>query len=422
MKKPVSHTVSRRAFVAGAAATAAVAATPALSGCGGGTSATEELLQGVIEQFPNAQVEYLAVDFDQINPHTEMENVDNSQYLIESNSFTLPLGSLVYQSSDSKALVLSPGASSRALICLGVVDLDSGEHTVLLEQALGFNEDYIIYDARASDDALIWVECNMVHGLWRVYATSFSDGVVSEEHLQEAQLLDEGEEDYSPPLLAAASGKVYWTVMPDPNGPASSEDSYLKAAEISKGKEPQAKTVYTSHGRMITTPVVSGDVLAFVPRVDTDMVYYQLTTMNITSDEVLNISILPQSLRVANAAWLEHGFAFGIEGNYDYANGLSFFGTYEQLEEGKYLYVNKAPVSAPVSMGKTTYVKSTKNVLGIKADQGEVAIVDTIQDCVSYGDNLAGAGTQKRLVLYTTLNPKTGQSTGTCMLRVFDSL
>lgn len=427
MTRKSSHSITRRGFVVGSAAAAATAATAAiaLDGCSS-SSASAELIESVQAQFPSAQVEYLEVAASQVLPHTDMNNVESAAVLFEASSFSLPLGSLVYQSSDTQALVMTPGDSSKTLIGLGFVQLDGGSYASILSGALGAGEDYVIYDARASASAVAWVECNMVHGLWRVYATALQNGAVSQEIMQQAVLLDEGEGSYVPPQLAVCNNKVYWTVMPDPDGAASSEDSYLKATEISAAKAggtaeaTEPRVVYTSHGRMITNPQVSGSILTFVPRVDTDNVYYQLTALDTQSDSVLNIAILPPSLRVSDAVWLDSGFAFGIEGNYDYAEGLSLFGTYQQLGEGQFLYVNKMPSSAAAQVTALTFVKSTKNILGIDPRGGSVAIVDTPQDSVVYGDILAGVGTQSRLVLYTTVTPRVGKSTGVCRVRVLD--
>jgi hypothetical protein len=385
-------------------------------------SAQQKITEGVKAQFPHAQVEYLNVEPMQVLPHSDMNMLDSLDYLSETHRFSLPLGSLLYQSSDTKALVVAPGASSNALIRLGFVDFETGTLAPILDQALGVSEDYVIYDARASSTALAWVECNMVQGLWRVYAVLHSDGIGSEE-TKLPYLLDEGAGSYMPPQLAVHGTKVYWTVMPDPAGPASTSDSYLMAAELKgqkQGDKLESKIVYTSHGRMITTPLVSGDVLTLVPRVDTDLVYYQLTTIDVKTDAVQNIAILPPSVRVSDAVWLTDGFSFGIEGNYDYAKGLSLFGTYLQLGDGKYLYINKAPTSATMRMKSLTYVKSTKNVLGLDPKQGNVVVVDTPQDCIDYGDILAGVGSQNRLVLYTTVTPRIGQLRGECRVRVFD--
>ncbi|MCL2807226.1 MAG: hypothetical protein FWD27_03550 [Coriobacteriia bacterium] len=426
MVKKHPHKLSRRGFVVGAAAVAAstAAASVALGGCQS-VSAQQAVYDSVRSQFPKAKLEYLDVDPAQVLPHTEMTMVDSVEYLRETQNFELPLGSLVYQSSDTQALVVAPGASSKALIRLGLVQLDSGNFSPFLDEALGSGEDYVIYDARASSDAVVWVECNMVHGLWRVYAAHIISGAVGEGILQEPHLLDEGVESHVPPQVALSGTKVYWTVMPDAAGPAATEDSYLKAVElnaVATQASVEPKIVYTSHGRMIATPLVSGDLITFVPRVDTDAVYYQLTTMDIATDTVQNIAILPPSLRVSDAVWLGDGFAFGIEGNYDYAKGLSLFGTYLQLGDGQFLYTNKAPTSAAMRMESLTFVKSTKNVLGLDPANDSVAIVRFMQDCVAYGDIMAGVGEQNRLVIYTTVTSRMGLEKGRCRVRVFDAI
>ena len=145
------------------------AASLSLRGCDS-VSGTDKLLEAARRAAPEANIDYLSVDPSQILPYTSMENLDFANYLNQTNSFTLPLGSLLYQSSPSRALVITPGESSRALISMGLADLDSCDFTTLLGQALGHNSDYVIYDARAGDAALIWVECNMIDGLWRVHA------------------------------------------------------------------------------------------------------------------------------------------------------------------------------------------------------------------------------------------------------------
>jgi len=118
--------------------------------------------------------------------------------------------------------------------------------------------------------------------------------------------------------------------------------------------------------------------------------------------------------------WLGDGFAFGIEGNYEYALGLSLFGTYLQLGNGQYLYINKVPTSAALRMNALTYVKSTKNVLGLDPQNGNAIILGTLQDCVDYGDVLAAAGQQDRLVVFTTVTSRIGYESGKCRVRVFD--
>jgi hypothetical protein len=358
-------------------------------------------------------------------PYTGMTNVDYRDYLGEQSSFELPLGSLIYQSSQSQALVITPGDSSRSLIGMGLANLDNGEFTPILGQATRHNEDYVIYDARAGVEAIIWVECNMVPGLWQVYAAPLPGGTVDPEVGLKAVVLDQGTIEYEPPLLAASGSKVYWTVMPDPNGPAYQEDSLLKCAQFGQpgiGDKPEPQTIYVSHGRMITNPQVSGDTLTIVPRVDSDNVYYQLTTLGIADDKVRDVAILPPSLRVSDAVWLDQGFAFCIDANYDYAQGLAYAGTYCQLQNGQYLYINKLPSQAPVRLGELLYIKSTKNVIGLDTARGNAVIVPTPSNGVAYGDIMAAAGNQGRLVLYTTVTSRLGQEKGNCQVRILDPI
>jgi hypothetical protein len=171
---------------------------------------------------------------------------------------------------------------------------------------------------------------------------------------------------------------------------------------------------------MITVPTVSGDTLTIVPRVDTNGVYYQLTALDIKTDAVRNIAILPPSLRVADAVWLDKGFAFGIEANTIHAKGLRLLGMYLQQGDGHYLFVNKAPVSVPVEIKGLPYVKSTRNAVGLDTDLNNAVVVNALENCVDYGDLLAGAGRQNRLVLYTTVTSRIGQEEGVCTVRVFD--
>ncbi|MDR3136051.1 MAG: hypothetical protein LBU07_01245 [Coriobacteriales bacterium] len=422
-----------------------------LTGCSS-TNSVDKLIATAAQNAPQAHIQYLRVDPTQVLPYTDMTNVSYQDYLKETSSFELPLGSLLYQSSPTRALVIGPGDSSRYLIRLDMTSLYDGSRTPLLNQALGANEDYVIYDARASDSALIWVESNMIDDIWRVYAATLTNGAPSPiaeatsggasgadgtagektaggsgasgaSTLPQAILLDKGGPDFEPPLLAVSGNKVYWTVMPDPTGLASQEDSLLRCALLNPqqpGAKPEPRTIYTSHGRMITNPQVSGDVLTIVPRADADSVYYQLTALGINDDVVRNVAILPPSLRVSDAVWLDEGFAFCIEANYDYAQGLAYAGTYWQRAHDQFLYINKAPSSAPLVLGALLYVKSTKNIIGLDATHGTALIVPTPENSVSYGDILASCGQQDRLVVYTTVTSRLGQERGSCQVRVFE--
>ncbi|MDR1421402.1 MAG: hypothetical protein LBI64_00875 [Coriobacteriales bacterium] len=404
----------------------------------------------------------LEVPEEQVLVIDEFEELPYSQVVVETARWQLPIGTLVFQSSDEKALVLLPVDAGQELRTVGLLDLETGAVTTILEHAVGVDEGMIIYDARASNEALIWVECSLRTRDWRVYvmllgsdatgdSSSSDDSGSNDSDASDGEgtaggatdgiqprLVDEGSVLYDPPLLAISTTKAYWTVMPDANGTASQEDSYLKAVQIkttsADGTEATASTadeapvsdepytVYTSHGRMITNPLVSDDLLTFVPRVDTDNVYYQITALNIHDDVLKTMNILPQSMRVSDAVYLSDTLALGVERNYDHAGGLAWFGTYQSLPDGRWLRISRMPTSAPVRLGDWLIVKSTINAVGIDAAHGTYFVIDVLADCIDYGDVLAGWGTRQRLVIYTSLPDRGGYGSGVTTLRVFELL
>ncbi|MDR2196463.1 MAG: hypothetical protein LBO07_00650 [Coriobacteriales bacterium] len=473
-------------------AAGAGAATWALSGCApaaeekaggaGGALTVEEDGSGIVT---------LNVADEQVVVIDEFEELPASDIVTEIAHWELPMGTLVYQASREKALVLLPVDEGRELRSIGLLDVSSGGIETILEQAVGADEGAIIYDARASDEALIWVECRLATLDWQVYvaaiggataegsanrgagggggdgddgddasataqgdasATAQDDATASAQDdatatAQEAppaptttttpapttatgapiRQVDEGSADYDPPLLAISGSKAYWTVMPDANGPANQEDSFLKTVRIALADSADAPaeepaTAYVSHGRMITNPLANDGILTFVPRVDTDNIYYQLTALRVADDEIAATSVLPQALRVVDAIYLGDSFAFGIEGNYNYAGGLAWFGTYQPLPDGRWLRVSRMPVGAPVKLGSFLLVKSTINVVGIDAAKGTYFVIDVLADCAEYGDVLAGWGVQDRLLIYTGLPDRGGYGPGVAQLRVFELL
>ena len=409
---PDTGLVSRREFFSGMLGAGAVLATGAILVSAGCSSSKKDDLESVVAQVAqDADIATLKVATDQLLESAEFAEAPLTDYLVLKNTWDLPKGSLVYVSSDTLAMLLVPGATTEALIKIGFIDLTTGELTIVMDQAQRHQDGYVIYDARASNRALVWVECNMQTSEWQVYCASLT-GIT----LGESLLIDEGGIDYEPPMLCANEDKVYWTYMPDPMGPANQEDSYLKTANVT---EPQPQVIYTSHGRMITNPVATEGILTFVPRVDTTNVYYQLTALETSDDSVVAVNILPQALRVTDAIYMSGSFTFCTESNYDYAGGLAYFGTYRDLGDGSYLHVNKMPTSAAVQWKQHLILKSTRNIVGLDTANKKFFVFDALAESADYGDILAAWGIQDNVVIYTTVGSKSGLSTGTTRLRVF---
>jgi hypothetical protein len=388
-----------------------------VTGCKSSGEADREILRALRRATPGADVRSLILTDEQVISGYEFEDTTSKDYFVFDRDFELPLGSLIYQDDKNIACVLAPGETTDVLIRLGALNMDKGELSILLPAALNDENRYCIYDARLSDKIAVWVECDMTAGDWIVYAAPHSG-----TKLGTPQKLEEGTTDYDPPLLCVYGSTAYWTIMPDANGPAYTEDSYLKAADLNTGGASEIRTVYTSHGRMIINPQATEGHVVIAPRVDIDVVRYQLTALSTETEQVVATSLLPEGLRVSDCVYMNNEFTFCIEGSYDFAGGLRYFGTYEMLEEegtDKALYINREPASPAAYINNCLMVKSTATVVGFDLAKQRSFIIDKLEDCAEYGDLLTGCGIQERLITYTTVVDKADAAKNKVKVRVF---
>jgi hypothetical protein len=430
----VSPPLTRRHFVAGVlgvgVALVAAEGGAVLSGCS--PSKEQQFEELVSKGVEDQDIVTLNVASDQILETTDFEEVELENYLKLQTTHELPFGCLVHQMSSLAALVLLPGGQGESLRKIGILDLASGEVTPVVSTPVGTGKNMLIYDARASTNALIWVELDLGDHSWRTYAAVLNGTAVGE-----AWMVEEGNADYEPSMLAVAGSKVYWTVMPVATGPANQEDSYLRALELGRGGDAaqdsaataqgtQAATaqgtpytVLTSHGRMITNPLVTDGVVTFVPRVDTENVYYQLTALNCSDDKPVDFTVLPQALRVTEALYMKGSFTFSIEDNYDYAGGLSHFGTYQDLGDETYLHVSRPPLCPVACFQDFLLVKTPASIVGIDPAGKKVFVIDPPPQSTDYGEVLVGWGIQDRVVTSSIRVTEDGNMEAT-LVRVFD--
>jgi hypothetical protein len=417
--RPDPTPLTRRGFVtgvlgAGAAALAAGSAA-ALSACG--SSDEKQLTNLASTDVSDEDVVSLEVAPEQVLDASTLEEAPFEDYLKLQASYELPLGSLFSQIDSSFVLVVVPGSQGESFRKIALLDLNSGETAVLVSQPAGEGRNKVIYDARATRTALIWVEVDLGDLTWQVYIALLAGTAVGT-----ARLVEEGNADYEPPMLAIASEKAYWTVMPNAAGTANLEDSLLKALKLGSDvnfAQEAPYTVLVSHGRMITNPLVTDGIITFVPRVDTANVYYQLTAYRCADDKPVDFTVMPQSLRVSDALYLDEGFSFCIENNYDYAGGISTFGTYYKLTDGKYLKVNKTPMSAPVRFKDCLIVKSIYNIVGIDIVKSKSFVIQAPPESSGFGEALVGWGKQDKVVTCSLQMDKDSEGIGTMVIRVF---
>jgi hypothetical protein len=391
----------------GVAAAAVASGAVVLSGCE--PSKEEQFEQLVTQGVQDKDIETLNVETEQVLEASNFDEVAFDKYLKLEATWELPFGSLLYQVDTTYALVMLPGGVGESLRKLALLDLGTGTLTTLREASVGTGKNVVIYDARASRTRLIWVEVDLGSRSWRTYVAPLVGAMAGE-----ARMVEEGDSDYDPPLLAVAGDKAYWTVMPNATGPANLEDSLLMALgsfQETGGGEGAGLgavtgtpyTVLASHGRMITNPLVTNGIVTFVPRVDTSNVYYQLTALNCSNDKAVDFQILPRPLRVTDALYLGSGFLFCIEDTYEYEDvkGIFQFGTYLQLDQETFLHVNRPPTCAAVRLGDCLIVKSTASIVGIDLVKRATFVVDLPPLCSAFGEALAGWGNQEKVVTYS---------------------
>lgn len=418
---PEDPTISRRGFLTGAlgagAAVVAAGSEALLAGCSPSKKepAEQELVSHAVA---DKDVPVMQVLEEQVLEGTGFEEAPFGDYLELIDTFDLPVGSLAFQVDSELVLTLLPTKESDSLRQIGLLDLNTGELSVLVESPMEKGRNVVIYDARASKTRLIWVELDLGTFGWKTYVATILGKVISS-----ASLVEEGDLDYEPPMLAVAGDKVYWTVMPNAEGKARQEDSYLRmipGTQVLGFGQVTPQTLLTSHGRMCTNPLVTEGILTVTPRVDTTNVYHQLTAIDCKTDKVIAFQVLPQSMKVSDALYYRDGFVFSIDANYNYAGGLRYFGIYQQLPEGDYLHISKPPTNAIVQIDNVIYTKSTNSILGVDTFKHKLLIVRTPPLCSDYGEAMVGWGVQERLVTCSIRMRTGGKGPEAVMIRVFN--
>ncbi|NTU88805.1 MAG: hypothetical protein HGA54_02710 [Actinobacteria bacterium] len=392
--------LSRRTFVRGAAAVAASVSLAASFGLSGCSDSSED------------EIEALVVDEANLVSFSDFTELDAAEYYTLEGSYILPAGSMLWMASTTFALVLTPGATSRPLSSLGLLDIGTGEYTSILAQAINSATGFEIYEARASSAMVAWTEYNYLSSSWKVYGAPF----VSAGQLGDAVLFDEGSVDFDPPLLCVDTDCAIWSVLPYEYGPYKAEDSYVKARSVSAT---EANLLYTSHGRTITIPERSDNIVTIAPRADSDLVYYVLTALDPYSGEIVAQVTLPQGVRVANAIYMQGAFAFSIEASYDTESAITQVGTYFDLGDGTYFRLGKTPACTPAMCQGYLVVKSGKGTAVIKPREKTYFNLASPDRSWDYGDYLVSSGTCDKIVTYATVADADDASTATVLVRVF---
>ena len=400
--------VSRRKFLYGAVGAGAAVAVIA----GGAYAASRSNSSG--------DVKYLVVPETAVTTQETLTAVeDYTERLSQIGEYDLPYGTLVWANSDMLAACLLPTELGSPLTQIGILMLESGLIETVLENPVGADEHFEVYDVRASDDGMIWTEANIMAGTWRIY-TATLDGVT----MGEPMLADEGDATYDTPTLAVSGNYAFWQVLPKlPNDDGL--PSYVMRAKMGSAK---SEKFFESARRMACAPYGTDTALAICPRLDMGTVYYQMTCLDAKTGKLLDTCTLPSGMTPTDIGYGDTGFAFTFDSIYDYGDGIANLGTYTPMKKPGDDYSSvpwfsfaRTPMSAPAWASGKFIVKSTRPVCSVDLKTGEYAVIDVEDGTDNYGEYLASSGAHKTFVTYSNIDhtPVEGDHIHACRVKVW---
>ena len=402
--------VSRRRFLYGAIGVGAAAAVV------GGSALVAS------RQSDSTEVEYLEVPEDAVTTQENLVAVeDYTERLNQIGEYDLPYGTLVWANSDEVAACLLPTEFGSPLTQIGVLMLGSGLDETVLEEAVGTDEHFEVYDVRATEHGMVWTEANILAGTWRIY-TATLDGV----NLGEPVLADEGDATYDTPSLAVCGPYAFWQVLPKlPNDDGL--PSHVMRAKMGSGK---SERFFESARRMACAPYGTDDALIIAPRLDMATKYYQLTCLDAKTGDVRDTCTLPSGMTPNEIGYGDTGFAFMFDSIYSYGDGIANLGTYTPMKtpakKGDYSSVPwfsfaRTPLMPPAWANGKLIVKSTRPVCSIDLNAGEYAVIDVEDGTETYGEYLASTGVHNTFVTYSNIDhtPVEGDHIHACRVKVW---
>ncbi len=368
---------------------------------------------------PEVTIEYLEVPESAVTNLESYSEVAADDYVSLVGSFELTYGTLVWADNDYVAACLVPGKTSSPLNTVSLLFLSTGANPEVLSAAIGTSEHFEIFDARCSENGVVWTECNVLENRWRVYTAQLSGA-----DLGEATLVDEGDSNWLTPSIAAVGNTAFWQASPQTTGENSKDNSVLKAARFGSK---ESSVVYSSKRVFATRVCPVADGVVITPRVDSTSVYYQLTKIDESTLQTSDSLVLPTSMKPYEASWGETGFSFAFESIYNYGGGIANLGTYTPLSKpAAYSYQNipwfhfgRTPSSAPSWCGEWFAVKSTRAICAVNVTNSSYFMIDVPNGTDSYGEYLVSSGNNAYIVGLSQITNVDDKEKNHALVRVY---
>lgn len=406
--------LSRRQLLIGAGVVAGVAAV------GTGAAAFQRSREN------SRAFDTLSVDEGQVATLDAYKETKASKAARLEGSYRLPYGSLIWCNSDSYAICLLPTSRAKPLATIALLSLATGTTTTLLGKAKNQSAGFEIYDARATDNGLIWTEANILTGAWKLYTAQIANGALST-----VTQVDQGDSSTQTPTLVAADKRAYWQVLPAANN--DDRTSVVKTTSFANPSDVQ--TIYTYERVLATDLALGEDGVVITPLHEGSRSCRQLTLIDATG-KVLDSLTLPSAMVPQNVGYGPTGFTFTFSDIYNYGGGIAQLGTYAPVEkpaDGNYSSVNwfrfgRTPLQAPAWCSNRLLVKSSSMVAGIDMANKQYFTFSLENGAEDYGDCLASEGSHKRVVTFQNVDNTEAQEVGAtnandeatyCLVRVW---
>lgn len=175
-------------------------------------------------------------------------------------SFDLPYHSLMWMSDEGILAYLTPTQTGHPLNAVGIVRF--GSHStaagklqdiqkprIVLSQARDNAEGFDIYDVRASQQGIVWLEAHILTNTWRIWCAR-----LTATGIEQPLLLDEGLQSEAMPTIGIVGKQVFWQInVPLRKTKANAHEQSLSVA-ASASATLAAQTLATTKGTSTAVP------------------------------------------------------------------------------------------------------------------------------------------------------------------------
>ena len=383
--------LTRRSLVVGASlsALAAGSGVVGLVACSKHKDKEEASTQGQIIEKDNFEN---MMEYETVSPDAILEH-----------EYELPLGSRVHLSADRYAAIITRNEKAVPLSSLALFDFQTGSYHITHKEAASKDGNYTLFDMRASDDMVVWLELDFDTQNWALYTQTHASGRPTGEVLK----LDAGSSDFNPPDFTVWRHKVYWQISPNAEGPKKSENSLLYCWELGQAAGTE---LWRSYGRFATIPVISKDSLVICPRLQTEgSKLYAPTAINCSNNQMFDQLQMPGGVSPSMTNYVTDRFAIAIEASYNFGGLLGTMGTYFGREGFKFIGCGREPYAQPVQVGSRLCIKNRGSLLIFDPDSKSYYRLPATNNSTDWGDFPASEGSDDKLITYATVkNAQTG--------------